>query len=180
MAPMKKFRYALPFFLLTLAACATKTPHRPEMAQPPKPGIETTETAPPANPQQEAQPSQAPKNGERAPKRPTPAATASPALLALMQEAEAESASGNLDNAAAALERAIRIQPSNAVLWQKLAEVRLQQHQPGLAEELAKKSNSLAKGNAALKRKNWAIIADARRKKGDAEGAADADAKAGR
>jgi len=96
-----------------------------------------------------------------------------------MQEAETESASGNLDNAASTLERAIRIQSSNAELWQKLAEVRLQQHQPGLAEELAKKSNALAKGNAALKRKNWAIIADARRKKGDAEGAAEADAKAG-
>jgi len=177
---MTKFRYLLPFFILTLAACATKTARPPDVPRHPKPGVEIGQAAPPADYQGVPQPSATPKSGERPPKRPTPpATTASPALLALMQEAETESASGNLDNAASTLERAIRIQSSNAELWQKLAEVRLQQHQPGLAEELAKKSNALAKGNAALKRKNWAIIADARRKKGDAEGAAEADAKAG-
>jgi cytochrome c-type biogenesis protein CcmH/NrfG len=95
-----------------------------------------------------------------------------------MREAEASSASGSLDEAAATLERAIRIQPRNAQLWHKLAEVRLKQYQPGLAEDLAKKSNVLAKDDSELARQNWAIIADARRKKGDQQGAADADAKA--
>lgn len=103
-----------------------------------------------------------------------------PAVLALLQEAEASSAGGQLDNAAAILERAIRIQPRNPLPWQQLAEVRLRQHQPVLAEDLAKKSNVLAKGNATLTRKNWSIIAEARRQKGDPQGAADADAKAGR
>lgn len=97
-----------------------------------------------------------------------------------MQEADAEAASGNLDNAASNLERAIRLQPRNAELWQRLAEVRLKQHQPGLAEDLAKKSNVLARSDVALTKKNWAIIAEARRKKGDATGAAEADAKANR
>jgi tetratricopeptide (TPR) repeat protein len=114
-----------------------------------------------------------------APKAPPASQTSSPAVTALLQEAETSSASGSLDEAAAALERAIRIQPRNAKLWHKLAEARLKQHQPGLAEDLAKKSNVLAKDDSALTRQNWAIIADARRKKGDAEGAADADAKAG-
>lgn len=109
---------------------------------------------------------------------PTPAPP--PAVLALLQEASADLAGGNLDNAAAALERAIRIQPRSGLLWQKLAEVRLRQQQPGLAEDLAKKSNVLGKGDAALVRKNWAIIADARRKQGDVAGAAEAEAKAAR
>ena len=177
---MTKFRYLLPFFILTLAACATKIPRPPDVGHKQKPEAETSQVTPPADYQEPPQTSPAPKSVERPPKRPPPPApSTSPALLALMQEAEAESASGNLDNAAANLERAIRIQPRNAELWQKLAEVRLKQHQPGLAEDLAKKSNVLAKGNAALVRKNWAIIAEARRKKGDAEGAAEADAKAG-
>lgn len=103
-----------------------------------------------------------------------------PAVLALMREAEASRSGGQLDNAAATLERAIRIQPRSSALWQQLASVRLEQHQPGLAEDLAKKSNVLAQGNRDLIRKNWAIIAAARRQKGDAQGAAEADAKAGR
>jgi len=178
---MTKFRYLLPFFILTLAACATKTTRLPDVPEQPKPATESPQNSPPPSDRQgEPQPAPKPKNGDRGTKRPTAAPTTSPALLALMQEAESESASGNLENAAATLERAIRIQPRQPELWQKLAEVRLQQHQPGLAEDLAKKSNVLAKGNAALIRKNWAIIADARRKKGDAEGAAEADAKAGR
>jgi hypothetical protein len=59
-----------------------------------------------------------------------------------------------------------------------LAEVRLQQHQPGLAEDLAKKSNIYAKDNKALLGKNWSIIATARREKGDAQGSSEAEAKA--
>jgi predicted Zn-dependent protease len=97
-----------------------------------------------------------------------------------MREAEVNRTGGQLDNAAATLERAIRIQPRNCTLWHELARVRLQQHQPGLAEDLAKKSNVLAQGNRALIQKNWAIIAEARRQRGDAQGAAEAEARVGR
>jgi predicted Zn-dependent protease len=100
--------------------------------------------------------------------------------MALLGEAEASSASGSLEEAAAILERAIRLQPRNPELWHKLAEIRLKQHQPGLAEDLAKKSNVLGPNDKTLASQNWALIAEARRKKGDMEGAAEADAKAGR
>jgi predicted Zn-dependent protease len=104
----------------------------------------------------------------------------SPAVLALQGEAATSLASGDYDGAAASLERAIRIQPRNPELWHDLAEVRLKQQQPGLAEDLAKKSNLHAKGNGDLIRSNWALIAEARRLKGDTEGAADAQDKAAR
>jgi len=131
-----------------------------------------TEEPKPAEPPARSNPDRAKHNAQ-------PSNTGeSTAVLALMREADSSSASGRLDNAAATLERAIRIQPRNAQLWNKLAEVRLQQHQPGLAEDLAKKSNLLAKDNKALTRKNWSIIANARRQKGDAQGASEADAKA--
>ena len=104
----------------------------------------------------------------------------SPAVLALLTEADRQIGSGQIDNAAATLERAIRIKPKSAQLWHKMAQLRLQQHQPGQAENLAKKSNVLAHGDRDLIRRNWSLIAEARRQKGDAQGAAEAEARAAR
>lgn len=104
----------------------------------------------------------------------------STAVLALLHEAETSTNSGHLDNAASTLERAIRLDSRNPELWQKLAEVRLRQHQPVLAEALAKKSNVLGNGDTDLIHKNWSTIAEARRQNGDADGAKEADLKAGR
>lgn len=107
-----------------------------------------------------------------------PAASAPPAVLALMSEAEESRTQGNFDTAAAKLERALRIQPRDAALWHELASVRLQQHKPRLAEDLAKKSNALAHHDRALKRKNWELIARARHLQEDEEGAQEAERKA--
>jgi hypothetical protein len=103
-----------------------------------------------------------------------------PAIVALREEADASLARGELDNAATALERGIRIKPRDPELWHDLAQVRLRQEQPGLAEDLAKKSNLHAKGRPDLTRANWLLIAEARRRKGDMEGAAYAQQKADR
>jgi cytochrome c-type biogenesis protein CcmH/NrfG len=164
----------LPAFYL-LACTSASVRHRQDTALPAP--LEQAMTRPAAPPQQE--PPAAPPPQAQTPARPPQAApSASPVIAALLHEAEGYRDSGRLDNAAASLERAIRIQPRNAKLWGRLAEVRLQQGQPGLAEDLAKKSNLLAKGDAELLRGNWSVIAQARRQKGDAEGAADAEAKA--
>jgi tetratricopeptide (TPR) repeat protein len=114
--------------------------------------------------------------GEAAP----PARESSPAVLALLSEADRQLGSGQVDNAAATLERAIRIKPKSAELWHKMARLRLQQHQPGQAENLAKKSNVLARGDRDITRRNWSLIAEARRQKGDQQGAAEAEARAAR
>lgn len=159
--------------LLAQAACVSVTRQYPEPPPirrapltPPKTHIPPVIPAP-------TTPAPEPNTGA-APSTPAP-----PAVLALMNAAQASLASGELDNAAASLERAIRLQPRNPQLWHTLAEVRLKQQQPGLAEDLAKKSNLHAQGRTALIRANWAIIAEARRQKGDAEGAAEAQHKAG-
>lgn len=102
----------------------------------------------------------------------------SPAVVALLDNANRQAGSGNLDSAAAALERALRIEPRNASLWQRLADIRLRQKQPDQAESLALKSNTLAVGDAATQAGNWRIIAKARRSRGDAAGAAQAENRA--
>jgi predicted Zn-dependent protease len=92
-------------------------------------------------------------------------------VATLIAKAESEFNAGRLDRSAANLERAIRIEPRNPVLWHNLATIRLQQGRYAQAESMAGKSNSLIAPGAALVRKNWKIIAEARRLMGDTEGA---------
>ncbi len=91
-----------------------------------------------------------------------PAAPANDTVLALLSDARAQYDSGNLAAAAASLERALRIEPRNAQLWNRLAHVRLKQGRYAQAASLAAKSSSLAAGNASLLEDNQAIIQLAR------------------
>lgn len=104
----------------------------------------------------------------------------SPAVLALMNDAERNSRSGDLDAAAATVERALRIDSRNSALLYKLAQIRLQQNQPRLAEDLAKKSELYAGNNRELKKNSWLLIAKARYMQGDKQGANEARDKANR
>ena len=99
-----------------------------------------------------------------------PARPVSPAVLALMSEAESETRDGNLDSAVVTIERALRIQPKNALLWHRLADLRLQQGKPRLALDLAKKSNTLVSGDQTLMQKNRRLIAESRRQLGETGG----------
>ena len=104
--------------------------------------------------------------------------TQAPAVAVLLQQAEQQANAGDLESAAASLERAIRIDSRNAVLWHHLATVRLSQGEPMQAEQLASKSNSLAPGNYAQQSRNWLLIAQARRQLNNVSGAAAAERRA--
>lgn len=94
--------------------------------------------------------------------------------------ARADASAGRLENAAATMERAIRLEPRNARLWQELARLRLKQKEFVQAENVALRSNALTRGDSALRTENWHIIAQAREARGDAEGARSARALAKR
>jgi cytochrome c-type biogenesis protein CcmH/NrfG len=102
----------------------------------------------------------------------------SPAVVALLDQAEQQANACELEPAAASLERAIRIDPRNPVLWYHLATVRLSQGDSSQAEQLAVKSNSLAAGNRTQQARNWRLIAQARREQNDTRGAATAEQRA--
>ncbi len=92
--------------------------------------------------------------------RPQPAK----AVQVLQRRAADQRAAGQLVAAAGSLERALRIEPRNSVLWNQLAHVRLAQAQFHLASNLAAKSNAFAAGeDLALRQDNQAIIARAKR-----------------
>ena len=101
-----------------------------------------------------------------------------PAVVALLDTAEQQANDGDLEAAAASLERAIRIDPRNPALWYHLATVRLSQGEARAAEQLAVKSNSLSTGNTAQQVRNWNLIARARRAQNDMAGAKEAERKA--
>jgi len=113
-----------------------------------------------------------------APGDPQASVTQPTAIVALLDHAERQANDGKLDAAAATLERALRIDPRNPVLWHHMATVRLAQDEAAQAEQLAMKSNSLAPGNDALQARNWQLIAQARRVRGDPAGASAADKQA--
>jgi hypothetical protein len=100
------------------------------------------------------------------------------AAQGLARQAEQQRQTGDYVGAAATLERALRIQPQEAYLWNRLARVRMEQGLAGQAGNLAKRSNALAKDQPQLKQDNWSIIAASRRAAGDAAGAAEAAQKA--
>ena len=100
------------------------------------------------------------------------------AVMELVGEAETQSKTGNFSGAAATLERALRIEPRNPHLWNRLAHIRLQQERFEMAADLAAKSSALAGDNPGLKRDNWLIIAHARRAAGNTAGAAAAEREA--
>lgn len=104
----------------------------------------------------------------------TPVASSS-AVVALMKTAAGQQADGDTDQAAATLERALRIEPRNPQLWSQLAAVRLAQQRWDQAEELAQKSNRLAGQDRGLLIDNWRVIAEARRGAGDSAGAREAE-----
>lgn len=103
---------------------------------------------------------------------------ASSAIMALYHQAQQDRGAGKLDAASNDLERAMRLDPRNAFLWNALASLHLQQQQSQQAESEASKSNSLAGGNPYLEASNWRVIAAARQAQGNAAGALQAQAQA--
>jgi Tfp pilus assembly protein PilF len=98
------------------------------------------------------------------PETPYPAGRASRnvAVAGLVKNARQDTEAGRLANAAATLERALRIEPRNPRLWHELARVRLRQGDFDQAASLAARSNSWAGSDADLRAANQRIIDNAR------------------
>ena len=146
---------------------------RPTSPETPSPVDKPSESPPPVHPPSAT----VPVSPSEPPSRESPAPS-SQAVVALLDTADARAQAGNLDSAAAVVERALRLEPHNPMLWHRLASLRLQQGQYAQAANLAVKSNALASHNRQLQTANWDLIARAKDKLGDAEAARAARAKA--
>lgn len=163
--------------LLFLVGCASAPPAPPEQLTKPEEipqnmapqgetsPVETTQIEVPdaATPQVELpQPSDMGTITEPAPPVPEPVASSNPAIIALLDRARLDNQAGKREAAGTSLERALRIEPRNAWLWQELAQVRLTQGQYAQAISLAQKSISFSGREHRIQVLNWRLIGNAR------------------
>lgn len=166
-ALLLSFQRSFPLLLVVAAIAAGCTTAPTDTGIPEAPPPAGPEAPPPA-PEAPAAP-EAPPPVTEAPLPPVPqepVAKPAPqeniAVARLMRNAEKESEAGRLANAAATLERALRIEPRNPRLWHELARVRLRQGEYAQAATLAARSNSWAGSDASLREANQRLIEEAR------------------
>ena len=109
-----------------------------------------------------------------------PGTATTPAIKHLIENARQASKRGRMSQADSFLERAIRIEPNNPLLWHYLAKLQLYQGHYQRAEGLAAKSSSLVQNSdrVSLLADNWRIIAHARQFQGNTAGAQQAQSRA--
>ena len=84
----------------------------------------------------------------------------SPVVQNLIKKSQKQSSQDDFDGAANSLERALRIEPRNAMLWNRLADIRYLQKSWKKSIQLAAKSNTLAGNDNELRRENWYLMSN--------------------
>ena len=148
---------------LTLGACAVPQPYRvpaPQPSPPESPSGGTPATTTPApTPEAIPQPAPAPAPVVKEP-------TLSSASRALVAQAQSQLAAKNFPVAAASIERALRIEPDNPLLWLELGKVRQEEGNYVQAENMARKALSMSVNAPRAQSTAWKLIADSYRARG--------------
>src|ERR1700737_4685436 len=157
-------------FLTACPSLRSPAPTFPEQPTVPAPGPRTAQP-PPAAP-----PGQAPPTP---PSRPPPKqyhlGAASSALVA---QAHKQMGGGDFGLAAATIERAMRVEPDNPLLWIELGRVRYTAGDYSQADSMGHKALALASGDPQAQASAWRLIADSLRSRRRNEEAAEADKRA--
>jgi len=138
---------------LSLGGCRSPST-RPDL-----PGNPATEP-PPAN--SASSPSATPPPPQRAPPPPRENHL-SAATSSLVTQARALIAHGDLDGASSTLDRALRIEPNNPLLWIERGRLRLAENDSHQAEGCARKALVLASGDHGAQAQAGRLLADALR-----------------
>ncbi len=155
--------------LLALSACTTVQPYKaPEVVIPepvPESEIPAMETQPviPDAPVETPQPLPPPS---------TRTYTLNAASRALVSQAETQRKSKNFVQAAATLERALRIEPNNPLLWIEYGELRMDEGNYAQADNMGRKAVASASGDPRTQANAWRLIGDslkARNRNGEAQ-----------
>ena len=167
-----------------IAACLSGcVVSRPEPTLPPGAPL-PGETPPGETPPGSTQPAPGPGEAQPPPSEHPPAQgprqfRLGPAATALVTQAHAQAGSGEFGQAAVTLERALRIEPDNPLLWIELGRVRLGGGNAAQADAMGRKAVALATGDPSAQAAGWRLIADSLRARGRDPEAADAEQRAG-
>lgn len=93
-------------------------------------------------------------------------ATLSPASSALVNLSQTQRKKGDLPGAASSLDRALRIEPSNPLLWIEMGRLRMDQRNFTQAEAMGRKALSMSVGDGRTQASAWQLIADSLRARG--------------
>jgi Tfp pilus assembly protein PilF len=159
------------FVSLVLSACAVPSPYeRP--APPPA-------TAPEGTPA-ETRPGEPPTTVEEP--QPLPPVVREPTLgaasRALVSQAQTQLATKNYPVAASSIERALRIEPDNPLLWIELGNVRFAEGNYVQAENMGRKAVSMSVNAPRAQSSAWRLIAESYRARGRNSEAQEAQARA--
>jgi len=156
---LKTFAAALAAALV-LSACRAPPPPRASPPAPaPRPYAEPQDSAPLPSAPHGAQP---PRENHL-----------SPATRSLVTQARTAIAHGDLDGASATLDRALRIEPGNPLLWIERGKLRLAENDAHQAEGCGRKALSLAGGDRAAQAQAGRVLVDALRAEGRNQEAAE-------
>jgi tetratricopeptide (TPR) repeat protein len=102
-----------------------------------------------------------------------------PAATSLVAQAHAQAKGGSYEPAAATIERALRIEPENPLLWIELGQIRMSEGNAAQGDGMGHKALALATGDPQAQASAWRLIAESLRVRGRNQEAADADKRAG-
>jgi predicted Zn-dependent protease len=143
-----------------LTACAVPSPYEkpapPPEQQPPETPPETRPGEPPST---TPEPTTTPAPVVREP-------TLGAASRALVTQAQTQMATKNYIVAASSIERALRIEPDNPLLWIELGKVRFAEGNYVQAENMARKAVSMSVNAPRAQSSAWRLIADSYRARG--------------
>jgi len=105
--------------------------------------------------------------------------TLSPASRALVSQAQLQLQSKNYPVAAASIERALRIEPDNPLLWIELGKIRQAEGNYEQAENMGRKAASMAVNAPRTQSTAWMLVAESLRARGKNAEAREAELRAG-
>jgi tetratricopeptide (TPR) repeat protein len=96
----------------------------------------------------------------------TAPAALSPASRALVNQAQAQRLKGDLPGATVSLERALRIEPNNPLLWIEMGKLRMDQRNYPQAENMGRKALSMSVGDDRTQAAAWQLVGESLKARG--------------
>ena len=93
-------------------------------------------------------------------------------------QAQAQRKKGDLPGATVTLERALRIEPNNPLLWIEMGRLRMDQRNYAQAEAMGRKALAMSVGDDRTQSQAWQLIADSLKARGKNPQAQEAAEKA--